>query len=383
MKGKINEKQTPSRHDIEKKFKWNIEAMYPGKDIWEADFAMASQLAEEYTPKFEGTLSKGASFLLEAYEEKSKLWQLTERVYVYARMKRDEDNTISEYQEMSDRCRGLMAKVAAALSFFVPEILAIPEEQLKGFIKSEKGLEIYKFAIEDLIREKKHVLSPKEEQLLATLSEVTCASNDIFTMLNNADMKFGNLKDEDEDKVELTHGKYIGFMESQNRGVRKKAFEKMYKAYKNQLNTIATIYNYNTKVDVINARIRSYPSALEASLSGDNVPLKVYDNLITVVNENLPTLHRYMDIRKKMLKVKTLRMYDVYVPLIPLPPKEIEFSEAITLMQEGLAPLGEEYTTVVEQGIAEGWIDIYENRNKTSGAYSFGSYDSLPYILLN
>ena len=229
---------------------------------------------------------------------------------------------------------------------------------------------------------KKHVLSAAEENILAQLSEVTGATNDIFKMLNNADLTFGTVVDEDGDTVNLTHGNYITFMESHNRDLRKAAFTNMYEAYKAHINTIATTYNYNVKNDVVSARIRKYDSARQAALSAGNIPEEVYDNLIAVVHEYLPILHRYIALRKKVLGVEELKMYDVYVPLVELP-KDIPYQEALRMMQEGLAPLGDEYLAQVDNGTKDGWIDVYENQGKTSGAYSFGSYDSKPYILLN
>ena len=215
------------------------------------------------------------------------------------------------------------------------------------------------------------------------MSEITGATSDVFKMLNNADLTFGEVKDEDGDSVPLTHGNYITFMESHDRNLRKAAFTNMYEAYKKLINTLAVNYNYNTKTDVVSARIRKYGSSLEAALSGGNIPLEVYHNLIAQVRENLPAVHKYMELRKKALGVEKLQMYDVYVPLVKLPKKKISFDQAVEMMAEGLAPLGEEYIAQVKKGIKAGWIDVYENQGKTSGAYSFGSYDSMPYILLN
>ncbi len=245
------------------------------------------------------------------------------------------------------------------MSFFTPELLEIPEERLLGFIKEEPELKIYEYLILDILREKEHVLSKAEENILAQMSEVTSSTNDIFTMLNNADIKFGTILDEDGDEVEVTHGRYINFLESYDRRIRKDAFDHMYQAYKDQINTIATTYNYNTKTDVIHARIRKYDSSLAAALSSDNIDKEVYHNLIDVVNNNLHILHRYMKLRKKLLGVDELKMYDVYVPLIEIPNKTVSYEEALDIMREGLAPLGEEYLSNMNKGISEGWIDVY------------------------
>ena len=331
---------------------------------------------------FSGKLADSADFLLNALTERDEIWQKLEHAFVYAAMKKDEDNRVDKYQAMDDKCSAAMAKVAAAMSFFTPELLAVPEEKIFSFIAEEPGLSVYEFLLKSMLREKEHVLTAPEENILAQMSEVTGATNDVFKMLNNADMTFGAVIDEDGDEVTLTHGNYITFMESHDRNIRKAAFTNMYEAYKKLNNTLATNYNYNVKTDVVSSRIRKYDSSLAAA-DGGNIPLSVYHNLIKEVHEYLPVVHRYIALRKKVLGVDHLRMYDVYVPLVETPKKDISFDEAVEIMTEGLAPLGEEYISQVKKGIKEGWIDVYENQGKTSGAYSFGSYDSMPYILLN
>ena len=379
---KMSDKLLKQRSDIDSKFKWDIEAMYPDEAQWEKDIADCVLAAEKFT-RFQGKVTDSSEILFEALDEKDKIWRKLEHAFVYAAMKKDEDNRVDKYQSMDDKCGSAIAKVSAAMSFFAPELLAADEEKILRFIDENPKLELYRFALEDALREKKHVLSTAEENILAQLSEVTGATNDIFKMLNNADLTFGTVVDEDGDTVNLTHGNYITFMESHDRNLRKAAFTNMYEAYKAFINTIATTYNYNTKNDAVSARIRKYDSARQAALSSGNIPEEVYDNLIAVVNEYLPVLHRYIALRKKVLGVDELKMYDVYVPLVQLPKKEIPYEEALKMMQEGLAPLGTEYLAQVDKGTKEGWIDVYENQGKTSGAYSFGSYDSKPYILLN
>lgn len=370
------------RNNIEQKYKWDIEAMFPDEALWDQAVAQSLEKAESFT-KLSGHLTDSADTLLKAFRLRDDMWQQLEKAYVYARMKRDEDNRVSKYQAMTDKCFAAIAKMSAVSSFFTPELLEAPEDKILGFLNENKDLEIYRFAITETLRQKAHVLSKAEENIMAQLSEVTGASGDIFTMLNNADIKFGTITNDEGKTSELTHGNYITFMESHNREVRKEAFTHMYEAYKNQINTIATAYNYNTKTDVVTARIRKYESAKHAALTGDDVSTEVYDNLIKVVNDNLPVLHRYLNIRKKLLGVDEMKMYDVYVPLIELPKKDVTFEDAVELANKGLAPLGEEYLERMNKGIASRWIDVYENEGKTSGAYSFGSYDSMPYILMN
>ncbi|MDR1574069.1 MAG: oligoendopeptidase F [Clostridiales Family XIII bacterium] len=375
-------KEVKKRAEIPARYKWDIASMYADDGLWESDAARAEAEAARYA-RFSGRLSESAAVLLEALTEKDALLQLTEKLFVYARMRRDEDNREARCQAMCDRAQTLLAKVSAALSFFTPEFLTIPEERIWQYAEEEAGLQMYGHAFRVLLREKAHVLSEPEERLLAQLSEVTGATNDIFGMINNADIKFGFITDEDGESVELTHGRYIGFMESRARSVRQEAFTRMYDAYAKQRNTLASVYSYNTKTDVVTARIRKYPSAIEAALSGDNVPLSVYDNLIRSVNGRLKALHRYMEIRRRLLGVEELHMYDVYAPVIDRKEEKLSYEEALRIMQEGLAVLGGEYADAVRRGTEEGWIDVLENAGKTSGAYSFGSYDSKPFILLN
>ena len=376
------DKKLKTRSEINQNDKWDIEAMYPDEKEWDSDIKTGLAKAEIFAG-YAGTLAKDSQRLLEVLKLRDEIWQTLEKAFVYARMRRDEDNTSEKYQAMTDRINTDLAKVSASMSFFTPELLETPQEVIDGYLAENEGLSIYKHAMDSLFREKAHVLTKSEENLLAQMSEITGATADIFTMLNNADLKFGTITDENGKQVELTHGNYITFMESHNRKVRKGAFDKMYQSYEALINTLATTYSFNTKTDVVSARIRKYTSSRAAALSGDNIPETVYDNLVSAVNQNLPALHKYMNLRKKLLGVDALQMHDVYVPLVTLPKRDIPFQDAVNIMLESLAPLGESYLEGVRQGISQGWIDVYENQGKTSGAYSFGSYDSKPYILLN
>ena len=379
----MSSKDLKTRNQIDKKYKWNIEAMISDESIIDKELETIKKDAASYEEKYSGKLSKDGETLLKAFKDRDDIWRRLEKIYVYARMKRDEDNAETVYQAMTDKCGAIIAAVSASMAFFTPELLTSSEEKIITFIDSTEGLKEYEFAIKDTLRQKSHILTKEEENIMAQMGEITGATNDIFTMLNNADIKFGEITDEDGDKVKITHGNYINFMESHDRNVRKSAYNAMYDSYKELINTIASAYNYNTKTDVINARIRKYDSARSAALSGDNIPEKVYDNLIKVVNDNLPVMHRYTELRKKLLGLDKLYMYDMYVPVIKLPEKTVSYEEALNMMNKALAPLGEEYLSKMNVGIKEGWIDVYENKGKTSGAYSFGCYDSYPYILLN
>ncbi|MEE1038909.1 MAG: oligoendopeptidase F [Eubacterium sp.] len=375
-------KTLKQRNEIPQEYKWNIEDMYGSDELWEKDIEESVASALEYE-KYQGKLAESADTLYSALKERNDIWQKVEKAYVYSRMRRDEDNRVEKYQAMCDKSQAAISKISAAMSFFVPELLAGDSSVLLGYINEKEELKEFDFMIKDILREKDHILSKEEENVLAQMSELSSTTNNIFTMLNNADIKFGTITDENGQEVTLTHGNYISFLECHDRGVRQQAYEAMYTAYKNLINTISTTYNYNTKHDVVSARIRKYSSSRAAALSGDNISEEVYDNLVKVVNENLPAVHKYMEIRKKLLGVDELKMHDVYVPLVKLPKNEISFEEARQIIAEGLAPLGDHYIEDMNKGLDAGWVDVYENEGKTSGAYSFGSYDSMPYILMN
>ncbi len=370
------------RSEIPDEYKWDIEDMYASDEQWEADLKDGLTLADQLS-SYEGRLGEDAQTLLAALKLQGEAWQKLERVFVYARMRRDEDNRVEKYQSMADRAMAALAQASANTAFFTPELLSYEKEDILRMTDELDELKIYRFMLEDTFRQKEHVLSAESENLLAQMSEVTQATSDIFTMLNNADIKFGTITDEDGNKVEMSHGNYIKFMQSKDRSVRKAAYEAMYDAFSKLINTIASNYNYNTKNDVISARIRKYPSARSAALSGDNIPDNVYDSLVSAVNDNLPVLHRYMELRKRLLDVDELKMYDIYAPLIDVPERKIPYEEALKMIREALAPMGPDYLEIMNRGFAEGWADVYENEGKTSGAYSFGSYDSKPYMLLN
>ena len=372
-----------NRAEIAEKYKWDITSLYADESDWEKDYEQALLLADEFA-KYAGKLSN-AEALLGALKARDNMWQLAERVYVYARQRRDEDNTASKYQAMTDRVHTLMAQLSARTAFFEPEITALSEKEIDSFRAGCPGLADYEFVIRQFMRQKPHILSQPEEELLARLSEVLGATNDIFTMINDADMKFGDIIGEDGNPIELTHGSYIKFMESKNREVRRSAYEKLYTAFQKQRNTLASTYSANTKTDVIGAGIRHYDSALAAALSGDNVKKEVYENLIDTVSDSLPLLHKYMDLKRRILGLPELAMYDIYVPVASLPEeKDITFEEAVNMMREALSPLGSEYIDQCTKGaLEERWVDVFENEGKSSGAYSFGCYNSKPFILMN
>ncbi len=375
-------KKLRQRDEIDDRYKWNIAAMYADEDEWEKDFKEAGEMAEAFV-EYSGRLGEGAEVLLSALQDRDALWMKAEKVYVYSQMKKDEDNRSSRYQELNQRAQSLLAEISARTSFFTPQLTELPEGTIEKYMAENSGLEMYSYMLLDLIRRKQHILSGESEELLAQMSEIAGAPKQIFAMINNADIKFGKIRDEEGDEIEVTHGNYISLMESSDRAVRKAAYENLYAAYSAQKNTLAATYNYNVKKNCIISKIRKYPSALAAELDGDRIPEDVYLNLVKSVNDNLDILHRYVSLRKKILGVEEIHMYDMYAPLVDMPKRDVPYEEALDVVRKGLRPMGEDYLKVLNDGIEAGWIDVYENEGKTSGAYSFGSYDSMPYVLLN
>ncbi|HHV58716.1 MAG TPA: oligoendopeptidase F [Clostridiaceae bacterium] len=372
----------PKREEIDAKYKWKLEDIYADNSLWEEDFNKVKQMAKE-VETFKGKLAQSAETLLNCLKFCDELKLKTERIFVYARMRRDEDNANPVYQALANRAQALYVEVATAISFITPELTSIPEETLYKFLNENNDLKVYETYIKDIIRQKEHTLSDKEESLLASASEMAASSRDIFTMFNNADIKFPFIKDEKGQDVEVTKGKYIKLLESRDRRVRKDAFDALYSSYKSYKNTLATLLAANLKGNKFYATARKYGSCLEASLDDDNISADVYTNLVKTINDNLHLLHRYVELRKKALKLDDLHMYDLYVPIVEQPEKEISYEQALDMVTEGLSPMGDEYINYLKEAFKSGWIDVYENEGKTSGAYSWGAYGTHPYVLLN
>ncbi len=378
----MGKKVYENRNDIDKKYRWDLEKMYPNEDLWLKDISKAETLTEEFLQR-KGKVMDNSRSLLEALKAMDDIGLLIEKAFVYARVKMDEDNRDSHRQAMFDKINTSASKILSALSFLTPEILSSEEKTVKMFIDENPGLRVYRHMLEGIFNRKEHILSEKEENLLANLGQVTSAPHSIFNILNNSDLKFGSITDDYGNEIEITHGNYINFMESHNREVRKAAFERMYQTYADMINLIGTTYSYSVKTDVVYSQVRKYSSARDSALSRDKIPESVYDNLINVVSSNLSNLHRYMKLRKDELGVDELKMWDIYVPLVKLPERNIPFEEGVDIMLKALKPLGQEYSNALKKGVESRWIDVYETPGKTSGAYSFGSYDSMPYSLMN
>ena len=374
-------KVVKKREEINLEDKWKLEKIYTNEDAWEKDF----NILKKESPKlreFAGKLNDKEE-ILKYLELNEKVSRLGETLYVYAHMKSDEDTSNQKYQSYMNKIDAFMAEFASYGAFFVPEILALPDEFIKDLIKNDERFKIYEFMLMDILKEKPHILTKEMEELLALASDCLDAPSSIHNMLTNADMTFGNIKDEDGDEVELTEGNYSSFIKSKDRSVREAAFKRLFGEYKKFDNTLATTLTSSVKSFNFSARVRKYESPIEASLSPNDIPVSVYENAIKTINDNLSSLHRYVKIKKKLLGLEQMHMYDLYVPIIEVEKEKISFDEGVKLANEGLKPLGEEYLNLFNEGINSGWIDKYENKGKRGGAYSWGGYDTMPYVLLN
>ena len=369
------------REEIPQQYKWKMEDMYESNEAWEADFEKLQKGIEELK-QFEGTLEKSAENLLKMQETCDELNQLAEKVYVYANQRLHEDTSNAYYQGLSGRAQMLLVQMSEAGSYIEPEILNISEKKLEEILKTE-AIAKYETYYRRLLRRKEHVLSKEMEELLAGAAEVAEGPKDIFMMFNNADIKFPVIAGEDGEPVEITHGKYVKLLESQDREVRKAAFMGLYETYGKFKNTLAATYCANVKQAGFFAKARKYESSLNDALDGSAIPVEVYDSLIESVHAHLPALHEYVKVRKEKLGVEELHMYDLYVPMVGEADKKIPYEEAKEVVLNGLAPLGEDYLELLKKGFNEGWIDVYENEGKRNGAYSWGAYGTHPYVLLN
>ena len=371
----------PLRSEIDNEFKWAVNDIYSSDNAWEEDYHKLIKQAGEPC-EYQSVLTESADNLYNVLKELNDTDYLVERLYVYAFMRYYEDTANSVYQDMSGRAQTAAAKCAEKYAFVEPAILSMDENVLYEYLKDDR-LKLYKHMIEDMLSQKEHSLSEKEEVLLAKASQVMSVPNEIFSKFNNADVHFGSIIDESGNKVELTNGTYVKYMQSQQRSVRKEAFECLYKEYKQYINTLAACFYGNVKQAVFKAEARKYESTLHMYLSDSFIPVDVYKNLINTVDDNLNLMHRYVDIRKKALGVDELHFYDIYAPMVADYEWKVTYDEARQMVLEALAPMGEEYLGLLQEGFDNRWIDVYENEGKRSGAYSWGVYGCHPYVLLN
>ncbi|PLS15442.1 oligoendopeptidase F [Bacillus sp. M6-12] len=373
--------QSKTREDIKASEKWNLEDIYPNLEAWEQDYKEVSEKVEEVR-KFEGNIIDAKSLLsyLTLTEEISQKYS---HLQIYAMLLNDEDTRVSSSQALLQRSQQLGTKLGTAMSFFMPFLLAMDEEKLKGYITEEDGLKYFEEDLFESYRYKKHVLSKEQEEILSHLGEALSAPRNTFGMINNADIEFGEVTDDDGNKVQLTRGMYSKLIEDENREKRKEAYKAYNKPYLQLKNTIASTLSASIKNNVTTSRLRGYPSALERGLFGDNVPVSVYENLLSSAKEHLDGLDSYLKIRKQRLGIEELRPYDMSVPLIPGQKKEISYDDAYDTMLSALQPLGDEYISLLKEFKNSGVIDVRETKGKRSGAYNIGVYGVHPYVLLN
>lgn len=369
------------RSEISDEYKWSVKDLYSSDELWNDDYEKALKSTQEKS-SFEGCVMDSADTLADALSESEKDDYITERLYVYAFMRYYEDTSDGTYQQMSGKAQMLAVKMSEKYSFLVPEIMAADDDKVARFLDSDK-IKPYRHLLCDMLSKKEHTCSQKEEKLLAMASQMADSPSDIFSKFNNADVKFGKVHDEHGDEKELTSAGFSVFMESRDRNVRKEAFYALYRQYKSYINTLAASYYGNVKQAVFFANARNYESTLQMYLSGSFIPESVYTNLIDTVNNNLDKMHDYVSLRKKTLGVDELHFYDIYAPLTSDYTVKVSYENAKETVLDALKILGDDYVSQVKKGYESGWVDVYENDGKRSGAFSWGAYGTHPYIFLN
>src|ERR1051326_6258330 len=372
----------PKRSDVPVELTWNLETIFEAPEAWEQAFTWINDELPKLSA-YEGNLGTSAQSLYDALQLDNALSQVMGKLFAYATMRSDEDTSNSTNLARLGRITTLASKVAAASAFMTPEILDIPQERIESFLREDTRLELYRHLLEELLRRKPHVCSAEVEALLAEVSDPLDAPSQVFNMLNNADLKLPTIKDADGQDVELTKGNYILFLEQRNRDVRKDAFEAMHSTFFKQRNTLAATLNGQVRGQIFGARARHYETAVEASLDGNNIPVSVYDNLVDTVHNNLGVLHRYLRLRKRLLGIDDLHMYDLYVPMVGEVEYKVSFEQAKETVARALAPLGADYVEDMVKGFNARWVDVVENEGKRGGAYSGGTYGTNPFVLLN
>ncbi|NMU15226.1 oligoendopeptidase F [Clostridioides difficile] len=370
-----------ARSTIEEKYKWKIDKMYSSKEEIEKDISKVKNLIQE-VKEYKGKLSESKENLYKVLNISENASRIVQNLYVYTHMKQHEDTRINDNQGRATKTEMLSTDLGVATSYIVPEILAIEENKLSEYLKDEK-LSFYTKYIKDILRDKPHTLSEREEEILAATSELSTIPENVYDMLAYADMEFPEIEDEEGNKVKLSHSNYSLFIKSKNSRVRKDAFEGEFSTYEKYKNTFASTLYGGIKSEIFYAKTRKYNSAIEASLFSDDVSLDVYNNLISAIDKSIPNLNKYVELKKKFLGLNEIHMYDLYVPLTDKFDMDIPYDKAQDIILEALKPLGEEYLKVIKSAFDEGWIDVYDNEGKKGGAYSWGSYDSHPYILMS
>ena len=377
----MSPKKITERKDIPNDHKWDLTSLFISDEDWDKLFDEVESQIEAYTD-YQGRLKDSIDVFKKALDFHLSLARKIERIYTYAHLKSDEDKSNQFYLGFHQRALSLHTRASEASSFITPEIQSIADDQMNSYL-ADDSIEEYQFYLEKILRYKPHTRSETVEQLLAMSREMANAPTQVFGQLDNVDLNFGSLEDENGNEIELSHGNFSTFLISPNREVRKKAFSQYYRAYEDHKHTLAATLVHSLKKDLFYSRARNFDSCRTAALFSDNIPETVYDNLIKTVKSNLAPLFKYMDFRKQTLALSELHFYDTYVPIVSDVTFDIPYEAAVEISIQAIRPLGEKYVNVIREGLLEGWVDRYENRGKRSGAYSSGCYDSSPYILLN
>ncbi len=370
------------RSEIAREYTWDLESIYPTNDDWENSFKKLKQGLPELEA-LKGTLAQSGQALLMVLQTRDVLFEELETLYVYASMRRDEDTTNSVYLGMFDRAMQLLVRASTAISYVEPEILALPQVTLDTFVQETSGLSLYRQQLDDINRNRPHVRTAEVEAVLAAAGEISEVPDSVFSMIDNADLKLPQIRNEKGEEVQLTKGNYLVYIRNTDRRVRTDAFEGMHGTFLKQRNTIAATLAGQVKGNIFFTRQRGFGSSRERALARNNIPVSVYDNLVETVSEHIHLLNRYMKLRKRLLQLDELHMYDLYVPIVKETADEISYTEACGTVVTALAPLGENYTSILQQAFKERWIDVYETPGKRGGAYSGGGYKTRPFILLN
>ncbi|MFB6166962.1 MAG: oligoendopeptidase F [Candidatus Nanohaloarchaea archaeon] len=372
----------PEREEVDEEYRWNVDEVFRDEEEWEQEREEVEKLLEEVA-ELKGSVTDSPANLLEALQLYEKVMRKVETLTKYASMKRDEDTRAQEHQALYSRARALSSRASGATSFIEPEIQQAGEERVQELVRQDKRLEVYEHHLDDVLRMAEHTRSEEVEELLAGLGEVLGAPGSIYSTFTNADLKFPEVERPSGEKVEITQNNFTKLLKHSDREFRTEVYRKFYDSISGYSNTIGSTLENSVKADVKTARIRDYGTAREAALDTDKIPVEVYDRLVETIGDNLEPLHRHLELKRDRLELEQMGMQDVYMPLVQDEP-EIGYEEAREFVLEALAPLGDEYVEAARKGLEEeGWVDVYENRGKRSGAYSGGSYDTRPFILMN
>ncbi|WP_110515479.1 oligoendopeptidase F [Herpetosiphon llansteffanensis] len=377
------EEQVPTREEVSAEDTWDISSLYADQAAWEADVERISNDLLPALTSLQGSLANGPEALLAVFQAQEALGMVLEQIYVYASLRADEDTANQHHQALEERATALSIKASAATSWIEPELLALSDEQILGYISALPALEVYRRALEEQIRLREHTRSGEVEELLAQSGEISRGAQTTFNMFSDADLKFPPIEDDQGKPVEVTMGRYSVLLENPDQRIRRDTFMSIHSTYRQFRNMLAANYATNVRSNIFYAKARGYDSALDASLKPKEIPMSVYDNLISTVHEHLPKLHRYGSVRKRILGIDSLHAYDWFVPLNGAAPTKIDFEQGASLILSALEPLGAEYSSSLGHGLESRWVDRYENKNKRSGAYSWGCYTSQPFILMN